>query len=110
MNVFALEAIFAWLPLAKVSFAARIGDNVAVGFVVAAGLFASRNPNHANLLLNVIVVARRWSRWTNVLTIFCKIMFVARFSGGLRLLDVVHEAACQRNSNNCNKDARIEPR
>ena len=61
--MFALKAVFARLPLAKVSFAARIGDNLTVGLMVAAGLLASRYQYDANLLLDVIVIAGRWSRW-----------------------------------------------
>ena len=98
--MFALEAVFARLPLAKVSFAARIGDNLTVGLMVAAGFLASRNQYDADLFLDVIVVARRWSRRKNRILMVDtsrRVVLVAWFNCGLRLHDIAHDAGSQNN-------------
>ena len=81
--------------------------------MVAAGLLASRNQYIANLFLDVKLVAGRWSRRKKRILMVDtsrRIVLVAWFNCGLRLHDIARDAGSQKNREDSDKDAKVEPR
>ena len=105
--MFALKAVFARLPLAKVSFATRIGNDLAVGLVITASFLTRGNHNGADLPFDIVVLVRQGILMVDTCR---RIVLLAWFNDDLLLHDIANDAGSQSNREDSDEDTKVEPR